>query len=569
MKRLLLLCVMLVLIALFQPNLVSKEAKYPRKAVNTSSNFYTNKRVQLLENKLNINVVLDGKYIPFDDEYGFPYIDTNFRTQVPLRIVSEAFGIIVTWNQGTNEAILEKDNIIIRVPNDASYIYVNNIKHDIDTKVVAKNNRLYIPIRFIMEHYGCLVEWDSIINSVVIISEENKDDLPQFFDGRKLSNVTEVKNQGALGTCWAFANLAALETSLMPNSYWNFSEDHMSFHTGYNITQNSGGNNMMATAYLLSWKGPVIEQDDPYGDGVTTQGLKSVVNVQGYESIPDHDIEAIKRAVMEHGGVQTSLYMPLANSTSISNYYNPSTSALFYDGARKQNHDVVIVGWDDNYLASNFAPGIRPIKNGAFICKNSWGTEFGDKGYIYISYEAKQFLLNNLVYTRVDEIGKYDNIYQSDLLGWVGTVGYGKTSAYFSNAYTSKGKEIISAIGFYAVESNIQYEVYVVPKFITNSSLNNRILVAEGSFTNMGFYTVDFNQEIIVESGTKYAVIVKVTTENPSYQIPIEYVSGEQTKNVVITDGEGYRSYDGKTWDRTETKLNANICLKVYTRNIN
>ncbi|MDF2821723.1 MAG: uncharacterized protein K0R15_2164 [Clostridiales bacterium] len=565
----LLLCVLIVLIATFQPNVVANDIIYPKQVKSTSSNVINNTiRNSIVGRNLKINVIVDGEYIDFSDSNGFPFIDSRYRTQVPLRVVCESYGIKVTWNQSSQEAVLEKDNTIIKLSVDSTYIMVNDIKRDIDTKIVAIKSRIYIPIRYILEEYDCNVAWDNIINSVVVVTKTNEFTLPQFFDGREYNKVTSVKNQGPLGTCWAFANIAALETSLLPFSYWNFSEDHMSQNTGYNISQTTGGNNMMATAYLLSWKGPVREKDDPYGDGTTTEGLKSVIHVQGYESIPDKDLGKIKEAVLSYGGVQTSLYMPLANSVSTSNYYNELTNSLYYDGAKKQNHDVVIVGWDDNYPKSNFAAGIRPTSNGAFVCKNSWGAEFGDEGYIYISYESKQFLLNNLVYTRVDDVNKYDNIYQSDLLGWVGTVGYGKISAYFSNVYTTKAKEKLLAVGFYAVDPNTSYEVYVTPEFVNSSSLNSRVLVAKGSFKNAGFYTIDFDQELSIDSKTKYAVVVKVTTLNPSYQIPIEYISGDQTKNVDLSDGEGYRSYDGKTWDRTESKLNANICLKAYTKNI-
>ena len=41
----------------------------------------------------------------------------------------------------------------------------------------------------------------------------------------------------------------------------------MSLNNGYTWGQDTGGEYTMAMAYLLSWKGPVREEDDPYGDG--------------------------------------------------------------------------------------------------------------------------------------------------------------------------------------------------------------------------------------------------------------------------------------------------------------
>ena len=70
-------------------------------------------------------------------------------------------------------------------------------------------------------------------------------------------------NKGKLGTCWAFASVGALEAALLPEESWHFSVDHMSLNNGYTWGQDTGGEYTMAMAYLLSWKGPVREEDDP------------------------------------------------------------------------------------------------------------------------------------------------------------------------------------------------------------------------------------------------------------------------------------------------------------------
>jgi hypothetical protein len=52
------------------------------------------------------------------------------------------------------------------------------------------------------------------------------------------------------------------------------------------------------------------------------------------------------------------------------------------------NHQVTIVGYDDNFSADNFNEGVRPASNGAFLVKNSWGKGYHDNGYFWISYES-------------------------------------------------------------------------------------------------------------------------------------------------------------------------------------
>ena len=79
-----------------------------------------------------------------------------------------------------------------------------------------------------------------------------------------------MKNQGSLGTCWAFASLMALESRLLPEQSFDFSEDHMSLRNSFQMDQNDGGDYTMSMAYLLSWQGSVLESEDLMG----TAGLQ-------------------------------------------------------------------------------------------------------------------------------------------------------------------------------------------------------------------------------------------------------------------------------------------------------
>ena len=150
--------------------------------------------------------------------------------------------------------------------------------------------------------------------------------LPVAYDGRTTGRAPSIKNQGSLGTCWAFASLMALEARLLPNEVYDFSEDHMSLNNGFCIPQSDGGEYTMSMAYLLSWKGPVLEADDPYGDGVSPAGLKAVKHVQGVELVPGKDYEKIKRAILQYGGVQSSLYTSMTDEESQSVHYNEAVS---------------------------------------------------------------------------------------------------------------------------------------------------------------------------------------------------------------------------------------------------
>lgn len=397
--------------------------------------------------------------------------------------------------------------------------------------------------------------------------------LPEFYDGRNEGRVPAVKNQGNLGTCWAFASLQALEASLLPGESLDLSEDHMSIGNGFSIPQQEGGEFTMSLAYLLSWKGPVLETQDPYGDGISPKGLKAVKHVQEVQMIPGKDYEKIKQAVLRYGGVQSSLYTSMTDENSRSASYNEEAYAYCYIGSKPPNHDSVIIGWDDNYPKENFQAEVNG--NGAFICLNSWGKGFGDQGYYYVSYYDSNIGMNNLVYSLTEEVNNYSHIYQSDLRGWVGQLGYGEDTIWFSNVYEANSDEALSAVGFYATDSNTSYEIYGVEKvkdeedIVTGGGFDRKVLLAKGSFGNAGYYTVPITGSVEGEQklykGERFAVIVKITTPNAVHPAAIEYDAGDGRTLVDISDGEGYISPDGKSWERVEKKQDCNLCLKAYT----
>lgn len=397
--------------------------------------------------------------------------------------------------------------------------------------------------------------------------------LPEFYDGRNEGRVPDVKNQGNLGTCWAFASLQALEASLLPGESLDLSEDHMSIGNGFSIPQEEGGEFTMSLAYLLSWKGPVLETQDPYGDRISPKGLKAVKHVQEVQMIPGKDYEKIKQAVLRYGGVQSSLYTSMTDENSRSASYNEEAYAYCYIGSEPPNHDSVIIGWDDNYPKENFQAEVNG--DGAFICLNSWGKGFGDQGYYYVSYYDSNIGMNNLVYSLTEDVNNYSHIYQSDLRGWVGQLGYGEDTIWFSNVYEANSDEALSAVGFYATDSNTSYEIYGVEKvngeddIVTGGDFDRKVLLAKGSFGNAGYYTVPFTGSVEGEQklykGERFAVIVKITTLGAVHPAAIEYDAGDGRTLVDISDGEGYISPDGKGWERVEKKQDCNLCLKAYT----
>ncbi len=388
-------------------------------------------------------------------------------------------------------------------------------------------------------------------------------ELPSFYDYREEGRATQVKNQEKFNNCWAFAGTTALESALMPEEQAVFSTDHMTNCNSYAFDIEAGGAYVMAVAYLTAWQGPVYEDEDPSGDGESPEGLSAVKQVLDVRILDYKDYNGIKQAVLLYGGVESSIYMDFEAEDGSSDSYDRKTFGYCYQGETEPNHDVVIIGWDDAYPAENFK--VPPEGDGAFICQNSWGSQFGDKGIFYVSYYDSNIGGSTTAYTRVEEAGYFDGLYQSDLCGWTGQIGYNMEEAWFANVYTARETERLAGAGFYTTGPESTYEVYLAPEFTDGVSLNKRTFLTNGYLQYAGYHTIEFPEEISLEKGQRFALIVHITTEDASYPIAVEYAQdGEYGEFVKLEDGEGYISDRGSLWSDTEKDCGSNVCLKAY-----
>lgn len=404
-----------------------------------------------------------------------------------------------------------------------------------------------------------------------------------------------VKSQGKYGTCWALAATSALETALLPESHTVFSADHMALNNAFTVDIEDGGDYLMTMAYLSGWQGPVTEAEDPYGDGVSPEGLTAAVHVQEMQLLKEAKPEEIKLALYEYGAVQTSLYMSRATTSSEAFYYREETAAYYYPDEQQPNHDVLILGWDDSFSRFHFAQ--TPSVDGAFICQNTWGSDFGEDGIFYVSYADANIMKNGILYTRVEDTGNYEHIYQADHCGWQGKQGYGSDTCWFANVYTAGEEnpgmdeadqkrekdqeqtedagerlrkytetETLAAVGFYATSRNVEYEIYMVQDFTSADDFERMEFLQSGSMERAGYYTVDLEKPQQLVQGKRFAVIVKIIAQGETNPAAVEYRADEYTQNVTLEGKESYLSQYGIYWENTQERFETNVCLKAYTR---
>jgi len=512
-------------------------------------------------NRNEISITVNNKEIS-SANYSI-YVNEEQQLMLPVKVLRDLFNCSVHIYKEDSLLIEKRSNEILLQLNK-SVAVINDEELRVSSPMIYNEGEYYVPAQTVLENLNFKYTWNADENKLTAIDRDlDQTILPVKYDLREKKRAAQMKDQGDFGTCWAFAALSAMESSLLPEEAAEYSPDHMSIKNSFFLRQTDGGEYTMGMAYLTAWQGPVYEADDPYGDSQSPEDLTPVKHVQEIQIIEEKNFEKIKEAVFKYGGVQSSIYSVIQNEEEKVQFYNEENYSYCYIGTQKPNHDITIIGWDDSYPKENFIT--QPESDGAFICQNSWGTQFGDNGVFYISYHDVNIGIHNVVYTAIENSDNYDNIYQADLCGWVGQLGYNKDSMYAANVYKSQKDESLKAAGFYATGKDTEYEIYITKDFKDTASLGARTLVAEGKLGNAGFYTIDFNREINVLKGQKYAVILYIKTPGSIRPIAVEYQADEFTSLVDLSDGEGYISARGITWVNVEEAQKSNLCIKVYS----
>jgi hypothetical protein len=210
--------------------------------------------------------------------------------------------------------------------------------------------------------------------------------LPDSFNWCDLGGCTPIRNQGGCGSCWAFAAVGPVECNILIRDGHSVDLSEQWLVSCTDAGSCDGGWHTEAFEYFLE-DGPT----DPCGDNgaVLEQYFPYVAWDAPCECPYPHDYFLnrwaligqgnnvpppffIKQAILDHG--------PVAVALSVNSAFQAYNGGVFNSNSDGQiNHAVTLVGWDDNQGAA-----------GVWYLRNSWGTGWGEDGYMRIEYGCSQ-----------------------------------------------------------------------------------------------------------------------------------------------------------------------------------
>ena len=438
------------------------------------------------------------------------------------------------------------------------------------------------------------------------LSEDEAAGLPAKVDPREepwFKQNIRVRNQADTALCWAFAATSAAQISYAKEVYEDAQEQPVPTapelspaHLGYFLYnrvddplgntpndkdqivdgtrwQDMGGNCFNSLLHLATWSGAGPEEatpflietgeDGPYyagGDSFDSNLAYSnaliLDDAEAYFDFPDLKTEndIIKSMVARYGAIDAGVFESSAYKKKTEDgeltHYNPKGSV---------NHEIAIIGWDDNFPASNFRtiqPGDRhPTQDGAWLALNSYGENEPGNGYIWISYESVDVMEAGAAGFDMEQPDTDLSLYQYD--GTVST-DYVKIepTEIAANVYTAPADHQIQLdeAGFTTWNAGPAEYTLTIYAGLTDPAKPNsgqKQLTQQIQLDSPGYNTVDLVHPVTIDAGEKFTVAL-TCNDSSVFGTESDYVEEDVDGNPVIITNAGIRTGQSFYYDRRD-----------------
>ena len=340
-----------------------------------------------------------------------------------------------------------------------------------------------------------------------------------------------------------------------------------------------------------------LSEDLRFGQDFILKDSLVLPNPAGYDNMGEYylnqsGVDAIKQQISSyHRAVSISFcaesYLP-GQDTSGKKYMSDNW-AHFTNTYQNSNHSVCIVGYDDNYPRENFSSttaeggNAMPEGNGAFLIKNSWGSELNEfpnngyrhwglldgmdkvpydpeakansgnraSGYFWISYYDRSLSDPE---TFIFEEEKKDTFYleQMDLMNapycLFDVIDDSRTANVFTAEATSRLSDL--SVMTTAPGTTVSYEIYLLGEDFEDPEDGILVTSGEEYFDYGGYHRFSIPETGVLAKGQMYSVVISLICEDLTYycyMADVNIVGSDMYTVGVINEGESF-FYDGEDW---------------------
>ena len=465
--------------------------------------------------------------------------------------------------------------------------------------------------------------------------------LPSFYDARDDNLISPVRLQDPWGACWAFGSLAAIEANLVKQGLisqdTHLSPRHLIYFAGTpaedigaqtgegqhpadelvalygeNAVFEMGGHAQEVASAISTGEGVAFEADFPYqndegfigGNGAsyasdgtwtlpeddrytsafTLLNMHRLPSPGGYSSGDDLSevqmdfdaLDAVKQAILDYGAVSAS-YCSYRGEDGQANYYDAEHATFFTNETTDIDHDICIIGWDNDYSRLNFTTGkdgSYPEGDGAWIVKNSWGAStgsfpnkanWGDGGYFYLSYFDRSvtgFTAWEMAARSTSDAEEIIN--QHDYMGQRSNsetrVTYAAPRAYANN-FVAETDQLVKpvSVNTYAPRTEVSIRLYLLPDDAGSSGVvvptRGKLLASKDVVCDWaGYHRIALDGSYLVREGQRFSVVVSmVEVDAAGNRVYVASIEAANNKNMLSDYGLSH--YDTVICNPGETSV--------------